>query len=163
MGNIPVGFIVSIAVVLTLAALIFGTMFYRDWSRRKREQAAVDLAARQKAAEDAIPKLFVNCRYGVRTAFFEEDIKGASGGMIMPRAGMMVFTDDASMPRTGTVAMLDKLVSDLGRKKVWVSEYAFYTIGRGMVPAEQDYADYGKYVLGLADAMCRFRAYKIAA
>jgi hypothetical protein len=163
MGNIPVGFIVALVIILVLVAAIFGRMFYIDWSARKQAQTVIDLAAKKKAAEDAVPKLFVNRRYGVLTAYFEEDLKGVSGGMLMPRPGMMVFTNDENCPRTGTVAMLDKLVSDLGRNKVWVSEYAFYTIGCGLVPAKQDYNDYGKYVLGLADAMVRFRAYKAAA
>jgi len=93
------------------------------------------------------PKLmFANMRYGVVTAYFQETLESLPGGMVAPRHGVMIFTDDSSTPRTGTRNDAETVSKQTGRELRWVSEYAFYTICRGCVPPSDDAKAYGSLV-----------------
>jgi hypothetical protein len=101
----------------------------------------------KKTLEPVKPKLmFANCRWGVVTAYFQETLEELSGGMVAPRAGIMLFTDDETMPRTGTKSEVETVARETGRELRWVSEYSFYTIGRGCVPPTEDIGAYGHLV-----------------
>lgn len=82
------------------------------------------------------------------TAYFEADLP-VMGGMMPPRAGMMIFTDRGGIPRTGNFSDLEKLASQTGYELIQESKHGFYVIGSGVSGASlaDDLRDYGAFIV----------------